>query len=259
MDFECDWTKTKACIFRNYLPNGGYNGSGYFHEIKEFDRVDLQTLLGLEAEIIKLDKNTQAFCAGKIASNVLIWGARGCGKSSMVKGVFAKYLYGVDSPLRVIEVEKKDIGILPVLIDDLRGRAFKFVIYCDDLSFEAGDRSYKALKSVLEGSLEKKPDNVLVYATSNRRHLVAESEEVSEIHQNDVFDELISLSDRFGLSMGVYALGAAEYLEIVRRLCGSEEEFLAIKLQALNYAGLKGNRSGRSAREFYKLYQNGIV
>ncbi|PAF47912.1 hypothetical protein BKH41_06490 [Helicobacter sp. 12S02232-10] len=252
MDLKCDWEKSKACVFRNFL-------GGYFHLIKEFDRVDLRGLLGLEAEIKKLEKNTLAFCEGKSASNVLLWGARGCGKSSMMKGVFAKYLYEVDTPLRLVEIEKNDIHILPFLIDDLRERSFRFVIYCDDLSFEVGDKSYKALKSVLEGSLEKKPENVLVYATSNRRHLVAESEEVLEIHQNDVFDELISLSDRFGLSMGVYALGAEEYLAIVRSLCATEEEFLSIKNQAMNYAGIKGNRSGRSAKEFYKLYKNGII
>ncbi|PAF47476.1 hypothetical protein BKH46_03280 [Helicobacter sp. 12S02634-8] len=252
MNFEYDWSISKACIFRNY--NGGY-----LHKITDFDRVDAKKLLGLDKEIATLEKNTEAFCRRKAASNALIWGARGCGKSSMVKAVFTRYLYELDTPLRVVEIDKGDLWVLPFLIDDLRTHAFCFVVYCDDLSFEARDQSYKPLKSILEGSLEKKPDNVLVYATSNRRHLVAEYENTQEIHQNDVWDELLSLSDRFGLSMGVYALGAEEYLSILASMCASVEEFEALKMPALNYAGIKGNRSGRSAQEFYRLYQNGLI
>lgn len=251
MNFECDWNEVKACIFRSY--NGGY-----FHIIKDFDRDNTSGILGLDEEISNLEKNTLAFCEGKIASNALIWGARGCGKSSIMKGVLSDFLHRKKN-LRVIEVEKNDIWILPLLIDNLRESEFRFIIYCDDLSFEATDTSYKSLKSVLEGSIEKSPENVLMYATSNRRHLIAEAEEIKEIHQKDVCDEIISLSDRFGLSMGIYTLGASEYLEIVKNLCEDESEFESIRQLSLNYAGKKGNRSGRSAKEFYKLYKNGIL
>lgn len=251
MNFGCNWDEVKACIFRNY--NGGY-----FHIIKDFDRENTSGILGLDEEISKLSKNTLAFCEGKIASNALIWGARGCGKSSIMKGVLTEFVHRKKN-LRVIEIEKNDISILPLLIDNLRENEFRFIIYCDDLSFEATDTSYKSLKSVLEGSIEKTPENVLMYATSNRRHLIAEAQEVNEIHQKDVYDEIISLSDRFGLSMGIYTLGANEYLEIVRSLCEDESEFKSIGQLSLNYAGMKGNRSGRSAKEFYKLYKNGIL
>lgn len=251
MNFECDWNEVRACIFRSY--NGGY-----FHIIKDFDRDNTNGILGLDEEISNLEKNTLAFCEGKIASNALVWGARGCGKSSIMKGVLSDFLHRKKN-LRVIEIEKNDIWILPLLIDNLREREFRFIIYCDDLSFEATDTSYKSLKSVLEGSIEKTPQNVLMYATSNRRHLIAEAEEVKEIHQKDVYDEIISLSDRFGLSMGIYTLGANEYLEIVKNLCEDESEFESIRQLSLNYAGMKGNRSGRSAKEFYKLYKNGIL
>lgn len=250
MKIECDWNEVKACIFRSC--NGGY-----FHIIKDFDRDNTDGILGLDEEISNLEKNTLAFCEGKIASNALIWGARGCGKSSIMKGVLTDFLHRKKN-LRVIEVEKNDIWILPLLIDNLRESKFRFIIYCDDLSFEATDTSYKSLKSVLEGSIEKTPENVLMYATSNRRHLIAEADEVKEIHQKDVYDEIISLSDRFGLSMGIYTLGASEYLEIVKSLCEDESEFNSIRQLSLNYAGMKGNRSGRSAKEFYKLYKNGI-
>ncbi|PAF54144.1 hypothetical protein BKH42_02725 [Helicobacter sp. 13S00482-2] len=251
INLQYNWQQAKACIFRNY--NGGY-----FHLIKDFDRLDTKGILGLDQEISNLEKNTSAFCEGKPASNVLLWGARGCGKSSIVKGVLSSFLFRY-SNLRVIEIEKIDIWVLPFLIDSLRESEFLFIIYCDDLSFDAGDTSYKSLKSVLEGSLEKTPKNILMYATSNRRHLISEAQEVQEIHQSDVYDEIISLSDRFGLSMGVYALGSEQYLDIVRSLCESEDEFRSIKQLSLNYAGMKGNRSGRSAKEFYKLYKNGIL
>ncbi|PAF51949.1 ATP-binding protein [Helicobacter sp. 13S00477-4] len=252
MDFECDWESVKAVVFRAQK-------GGYFHAVKDFDPIDLKNLLGLEKEIESLEKNTLAFSQGSIASNVLLWGARGCGKSSMMKGVFTKFLFEIHSSLRVVEVEKANIFILPYLIDDLREKtSYRFIIYCDDLSFEANDDSYKSLKSVLEGSLEKKPQNILMYATSNRRHLIAEVEQTGEIHQNDVFDEVISLSDRFGLSMGIYTLGTEEYLNIVRSLCVDEKEFESIRQFALNYAAKKGNRSGRSAKEFFKLYKNNI-
>lgn len=254
MNFFCNWEEIKACVFRNY-------DNGYFHPIKDFDKVDLKTLFGLNEEIEKIQKNTLAFLENKIASNVLLWGARGCGKSSIIKGVMAKFLYEEThkaNKLRLIEIEKKDISILPFLMDHIREIDYRFIIYCDDLSFELGDDSYKSLKSALEGSLEKTPSNVLMYATSNRRHLIAEQEKIGEIHQNDVFDEIISLSDRFGLSLGIYTLGAEEYLNIVKSFCQNSQEFDSIKQKALNYATIKGNRSGRSAREFYKLYKNGI-
>lgn len=260
MNFKCDWNETKACVFRNGLVGSNFNfQSGYLRKIKDFEYIDLNGLLGLESEIVKLEKNTQAFIEGKNASNVLIWGARGCGKSSMVKGVLTKFLSKPNSQLRAIEIEKCDIWVLPYLMDEIRDRNFRFVIYCDDLSFEANDKSYKSLKSILEGSLEKMPQNVLMYATSNRRHLIVELQECEEIHQHDVYDEIISLSDRFGLSLGVYALGSDEYLSIVRQFCKDDNEFASLKQMALNYATLKGNRSGRSAKEFYKLYKNRIL
>lgn len=260
INLTCDWNEARACIFRSNIihSNFAFQG-GYLRKIRDLDCVDLNELLGLEVEIEKIKKNTQAFIEGRDASNVLVWGARGCGKSSIIKGVLIKFLSELSPRFRVIEIEKSDIWVLPHLMDEIREQDFRFVVYCDDLSFEAGDRDYKSLKSVLEGSLEKMPSNVVMYATSNRRHLIAEPQECREIHERDAYDEIISLSDRFGLSLGVYGLGSDEFLSIVRRLCADDDEFISLKQMALNYATLKGNQSGRSAKEFYKLYKNRIL
>ncbi|STQ85164.1 DUF815 domain-containing protein [Helicobacter fennelliae] len=229
----------------------------YMHPISDFDTT-CQRLVGVDEQMYVLESNTQAFLSGKPALNALLWGARGCGKSSVVKAVILKHLF--TSPLRVIELDTKDILILPLLLDMVRQkREYKFIIFCDDLSFYAEEKSYKSIKSVLEGSFEKWADNVLIYATSNiRRILEDQSTDLSP--QHSIAHETLSFSDRFGLQIGFYDLGTDEYLAIVASFLSDISSHLSldallepenpIRLQALAFATQVGNRSARTARDF---------
>jgi hypothetical protein len=221
--------------------------------------VSLDDLLCIDRQKAEVVRNTRQFVTGRPANNVLLWGARGTGKSTLIKAVFNAF---ATQGLRLIEVDKHDLVDLPDIVDQLRDRPERFVLYCDDLSFEADDPSYKALKAVLEGSIVAPPDNVLVYATSNRRHLLPEFHRENleahavdgEIHQGEAVEEKISLSERFGLWLSFYPFTQDEYLRIVDhwlgRLGAGDSVDAHVRQGALQWALGRGSRSGRVARQF---------
>lgn len=205
--------------------------------------------------------NTLQFVRGLPANNVLMTGARGTGKSSLVKALLNEY---ASQGLRVVEVDKQDLLHLPEVIDQLAGAAYRFILFCDDLSFEADDPGYKSLKAILDGSLSAAPDNILIYATSNRRHLMPEymSENLEtkyvgdEVHPGESVEEKISLSERFGLWVSFYPFNQDEYLDIVqhwlRQLGVPDAGSESVRLEALQWALQRGSRSGRVAWQFAK-------
>lgn len=224
-------------------------------------RLTLADLLGVDLQKRELDRNTRQFLKGLPANNALLWGAKGTGKSSLVKALLTEH---AERGLRVVEVDRQHLVELPDILDLLHDRPEKFILYCDDLSFEADDAGYKALKAILEGSLSAPPPNVLIYATSNRRHLLPEYPEDNqqarwvegELHQGEAVEEKISLSERFGLWLSFRAFTQDQYLEIVRhwldRLDSAPLDWDAARAEALRYALLRGSRSGRVAWQFAK-------
>lgn len=232
---------------------------GHLQGLREPQRLALDDLLCLTTQRQIIETNTRQFLAGRSANNVLLWGARGTGKSSLVKAVFTE-LRG--QGLRLIEVSKGDLLDLPDILDQVRHRPERFILFCDDLSFGADDSGYTGLKAALDGSISSAPDNLLIYATSNRRHLLPEpqadnrmSEWVDgEIHPGEGVEERISLSDRFGLWVAFHPFNQAQYLEVVRhwlyRLEAETPEGEAVERAALQWALLRGSRSGRTAWQF---------
>ncbi|QKF64990.1 ATP-binding protein [Campylobacter corcagiensis] len=239
------WSEFNAAIWRK----DGLKG------VIDVDYVDINSLVGLEKQKSQLVNNTLNFIEGKGFNHALLWGHKGCGKSSLVKAVFTKF---VDRNLRIIEIGVNDLENLPEILDKIRPlKEYKFIIFCDDLSFDSGDRSYKFLKPLLEGSIEKPPRNAVLYATSNRRHLVTESLEDNAIHAREEIDEKLSLSERFGLWISFYEGSFNEYLSIVDEYFKDfkgDKELLHIK--ARQYAMLRASRSGRIARQFYERYKD---
>ncbi len=247
-----DWNITYAAIWRQR--------QAYLRPIQQTDPIGLPQLLGIEAQKKQLVANTERFLSGLPANNALLWGARGTGKSSLVKALLNAYK---NQGLRMIEIDKQDLLYLPEIVDELREQPQRFIIYCDDLSFEAGDSLYKPLKSVLEGSLELRPDNVLFYATSNRRHLLPEHMRDNldtqlidgEVHYADTIEEKISLSDRFGLRLAFYPPQTQTYLDIVDShfvdFQGNRE---ALHQAALDFAHLHASKNGRTAKQFFNAY-----
>ncbi len=216
--------------------------------------VELDDLLGVDDAKEELVRNTAQFVARRPANNVLLWGERGNGKSSCVKGVLKRF-----SPqgLRLIEVQRWDLLGLPSIIHHLRGIPFRFIIFCDDLSFGEGESDYRGLKTFLEGGLEERPGNVLIYATSNRRHLMPEpmTDNIgsTEIHPEEAVSEKLSLSDRFGLTIGFSTFDQETYLEIVEnyaRLANLRITAKELRREALRWALYSGRRSGRAAKQF---------
>ncbi|PZP31995.1 MAG: AAA family ATPase [Roseateles depolymerans] len=228
--------------------------------VRQVSRIRLQDLQEVDAQKDKLLRNTAQFVAGRPANNVLLTGAKGTGKSSLIKAVLNEF---ADRGLRLIEVDKADLVDLPDLIEMVSGRAERFVVFCDDLSFDEGEASYKALKSVLDGSVAAASDNLLIYSTSNRRHLLPEKMvdnlagthgEHGEIHPGEAVEEKISLSERFGLWISFYPFSQNEYLAIVgqwlRHFGLDDATVEAARQDALIWALERGSRSGRVAYQF---------
>ncbi len=225
--------------------------------VQEVQFLPLDLLLGMEAHKERLLANTRQFAHGLPANNALLWGARGMGKSALIKAVFGALREEFPN-LRIVEIDRDVIHGLPKLMRLLRGQAaFRFIVFCDDLSFEEEDATYKTLKAALEGGIEGRPENVVFYATSNRRHLLPremiENERSTAIHPSEATQEKVSLSDRFGLWLGFYPCDQDTYLAIVRSYAAHfgldvpEEE---LKAQAIEWAATRGGRSGRVAWQF---------
>ena len=226
--------------------------------VRRVNRVDMSLLKGIDRVRDLLVENTERFARGLPANNALLWGARGMGKSSLVKAAHAAI--GAAHPaagLKLIEIHREDIESLPELMTLLRNRKERFIVFCDDLSFDAEDTSYKSLKTMLEGGIEGRPENVIFYATSNRRHLMArdmmENERATAINPGEAVEEKVSLSDRFGLWLGFHRCSQDEYLAMVdsyiahyRVPCGGAE----LRREALEWATTRGARSGRVAWQY---------
>ncbi|MEW6512728.1 MAG: ATP-binding protein [Pseudomonadota bacterium] len=237
---------------------------GRLEPVRHPHQIRLADLQGIDAQKAAIERNTRQFVAGKPANNVLLTGARGTGKSSLVKGVLLKF---AKKGLRLIEVDRNDLVNLPAIIDLVAGRPERFIVFCDDLSFEASEPGYKALKSALDGSIAGAPENLLIYATSNRRHLMpermAENLEAThaddgEIHPGETTEEKISLSERFGLWLSFYPFDQDHYLDIcvhwLHQFGVDEKSALAARQEALQWALQRGSRSGRVAWQFARDY-----
>jgi len=215
---------------------------------------ELDELVGIDDIRDEVVRNTSQFVAQLPANNVLLWGERGCGKSSLVKGLLKPF---ASRGLRIVELKRWDIMSLPRIVSFLRGSSYRFILFCDDLSFDDGEGDFRALKTLLDGDIEERPENVLIYATSNRRHLMPEKVRDTrgddEIHPEEAEGEKLALSDRFGLSFGFYRFDQDEYLSVVRRYANlrnitlSDEELCD---KALKWSMYTARRSGRSARQF---------
>ena len=231
--------------------------------ISLFDRVDKNELLHLERQQNLLFRNTAQFLDGKIANNALLWGARGTGKSSLIKAQLSEF---EDQGLCIVEIPKSATSELFEIIRTLASDDRRFIIYLDDLSFEANDDSYKALKACLEGSLQPQPDNVVIYATSNRRHLMPESMQDNldstmvdgQLHPSDSIEEKISLSDRFGLWLSFHPFTQDQYLAVVEQtlLTRQLEMTEEARIEAVRFATQRGSRSGRIAVQFAAYWES---
>ena len=253
-----DWA---ASIAFRYRKRGG---SGVVEPVRHVAPIRLASLVEVEPQKERLLRNTEQFVAGFGANNVLLTGARGTGKSSLIKAVLNEF---APQGLRLIEVDKTDLVDLPDIVDLVAERPERFIVFCDDLSFDEGEPGYKALKSILDGSVSQSSDNLLIYATSNRRHLLPEymKENLSyqhldngEVHPGEVIEEKVSLSERFGLWISFYPFSQDEYLAIVaqwlRGLGVDEAAIAAARPESLVWALERGSRSGRVAFQFAKDY-----
>ena len=256
---EPDWSAAVAWRYRKRS-----SGHGVLEPVRHLAVMGLKDLKEIDGQKEKIQRNTQQFVDGKPANNVLLTGARGTGKSSLIKACLNEY---APQGLRLIEVDKSDLIDLPDIVEVVSDRPEKFIVYCDDLSFEDGEASYKALKSILDGSVAASTPNVLIYATSNRRHLLPEymRENLSythtddgEIHPGEGVEEKISLSERFGLWVSFYPFSQDEYLAITAQwlasLGVSAASIEAARPEALVWALERGSRSGRVAYQFARDY-----
>lgn len=254
-----DWGAAIAWRYRKRA-----NGCGVLEPVRHVGAMQLSDLQNIDAQKDKIARNTEQFVLGRTANNVLLTGARGTGKSSLIRACLHAY---ADQGLRLIEVDKADLTDLPDIVEVVAARPEYFIIYCDDLSFEEGEPGYKAMKSILDGSVSAATPNVLVYATSNRRHLLPEylSENLQtskgqdgEIHPGEVVEEKISLSERFGLWVSFYPFSQDEYLRVVAQWLSSlgldAAAIEAAKAEALVWALERGSRSGRVAQQFARDY-----
>lgn len=241
--------------------------TGYLQPLRVSLDLSLDDLVGVDAQREQLSRNTQQFVAGLPANHALLWGARGTGKSSLVRALLAAH---ADAGLRLIEIERDHLADLPRVVEALAGLRQRFVLFCDDLSFESGEGDYRVLKSVLDGSLERAPDNVLLYATSNRRHLVPEKESDNdnwqrvegELHPSEAVEDKIALSDRFGLWISFYPFTQDHFLAVVRHWITSLAEPAGLQwswsheleILAIRWALGRGNRNGRCAYQFARSW-----
>lgn len=253
-----DWA---ASVAYRYRKRGGH---GVLEPVRHVAAIALSDLQEIADQKTKIQRNTEHFVQGLPANNVLLTGARGTGKSSLIKACLNAY---ADQGLRLIEVDKADLTDLPDIVDVVAGRPEKFMVFCDDLSFEDGEAGYKALKSILDGSVAAASPNVLIYATSNRRHLLPEymKENLTythtpdgEVHPGEVVEEKISLSERFGLWVSFYPFSQDEYLSVVNQWLGHygvpPSDFQTARPLALVWALERGSRSGRVAYQFARDY-----
>ena len=238
-----------------------WQASGTFLPVPQVNRIPIGLLKGVDLVLGQLVDNTERFSRGLPANNALLWGARGAGKSSSVKAVHAEVRGRLgakpERDLKLIEIHREDIGSLPACLAQFRASPHRFIVFCDDLSFDAADTSYKSLKAVLEGGIEGRPENVLFYATSNRRHLmprdVIDNEAGTAINPGEAVEEKVSLSDRFGLWLGFHNCNQTQYLEMVRAYAGHfglKVEDAELQRAALEWSVTRGGRSGRVAWQF---------
>jgi len=237
--------------------------SGTMEPVPSIEGIHLDDLLGIEPQKQIVEENTRQFLAGLPANNTLLWGTRGTGKSSLVRALLHAYAH---QGLRIIQVDKDDLVSLPAIVEEVKTQPFKFILFSDDLSFESGDASYKVLKSALDGSVYALPENVLIYVTSNRRHLVPEYESDNrgamsvegEVHHGEAVEEKISLSGRFGLWVAFHPFSQDLYVEVVRRWVQKLGKKVGVGLdftreaeaEAILWSQKKGDRSGRIAYQF---------
>lgn len=256
-----DWTQALAA---RWVREGR---SGYLMPLEVSLDMRLSDLIGVDLQREQLGRNTRQFIDGLPANHALLWGSRGTGKSSLIRALLAEY---AQAGLRLIEIERDHLGDLPRLVEQLQKSPQRFVLFCDDLSFESGEGDYRVLKSVLDGSLEQAPDNVLLYATSNRRHLVPEKESDNanwqqvdgELHPSEAVEDKIALSDRFGLWLSFYPFTQDHYLNVVEHwitqlalksgLSWQRDEQL--EKTAIRWATGRGNRNGRCAYQFARYW-----
>jgi len=254
-----DWTASVAYRYRKRS-----TGHGSLEPVRHLGAMQLADLKEIDGQKGRIQRNTEQFVSGRPANNVLLTGARGTGKSSLIKACLNEY---AGRGLRLIEVDKADLTDLPDIVDVVSGRPEKFIVFCDDLSFEEGEAGYKALKSILDGSVAAASPNVLIYATSNRRHLLPEymtenltytHSEDGEVHPGEVVEEKISLSERFGLWVSFYPFSQDEYLAIVAQWLSSfgvdAQAIAAARPASLVWALERGSRSGRVAYQFARDY-----
>jgi len=252
-----DWSKTWATNWRRH------SFAGYLEAVPQIEETRLDDLVGIERQRQVVEDNTRQFLAGYPANNVLLWGSRGTGKSSLVRALLNTY---AEQGLRIIQIDKQDLPHLPDIFVRIVNQPYRFILLCDDLSFEPGDPGYKILKSVLDGSVYAAPENVLIYVTSNRRHLIPEYHTDNlgakmvdgEIHHGEAVEEKISLSDRFGLWVSFHVFKQDRYLEVVRRhiarFCtehGLEPVWHEdLEREAIKWSHDKSKRCGRTALQF---------
>jgi uncharacterized protein len=250
-----DFTAAEAYIW--------YPSGHRLSPVPRINRVEMSLLKGIDRLRDILVENTERFARGLPANNALLWGARGMGKSSLVKAAHGAVNAALDTEhrepgrLKLVEIHREDIESLPELMTLLRSAPFRFIVFCDDLSFDGNDASYKSLKAVLEGGIEGRPDNVILYATSNRRHLLSrdmiENERGSAINPGEAVEEKVSLSDRFGLWLGFHRCSQDEFLAMVEgyiRHYGVPADGETLRREALEWATTRGSRSGRVAWQF---------
>ena len=225
--------------------------------VAEVNRIEIDLLVGIDRSRDTLVENTRQFARGLPANNALLWGARGMGKSSLVKAAHAAVLAEGHS-VKIVEIQREDLPSVGRLLNLLRGAEARFLLFCDDLSFSHDDQHYKSLKAVLDGGIEGRPDNVIFYATSNRRHLMPrdmiENERSSAINPSEAVEEKVSLSDRFGLWLGFHPCTQDEYLAMIRGYCdahGVEIDNDTLRAEAIEWQATRGARSGRVAWQYF--------